>query len=480
MEFETVIGLEIHAQLLTSTKIFCTCSSSFGAEQNTHACPVCLGMPGVLPVLNKKVVEYAIKMGLATNCKIASRSIFARKNYFYPDLPKGYQISQFEEPICEYGHVDIIVEGEPRRIRLTRIHMEEDAGKSIHAEEFVASDETLVDVNRCGTPLIEIVTEPDIRSPREAFVFLNELRQILRYLNICDGNMEEGSLRCDANISIRPKGDTKLGTKAELKNMNSFRGVEKAIEYEVLRQTDIITSGGKVQQQTLLWDDKRMEVQPIRSKEMAHDYRYFPDPDLVPVDVAPEWIEAIRADMPELPAARRERFRTQFKLPEYDAAVLTETKDVADYFEAVAAHIDDAKLVSNWIMGEVLRTLNEQKLDIADFPINPQRLAGLVDLIQKSVISGKIAKSVFTEMLTSTDSAQQIVDAKGLTQVSDSSELDQVINDIITANPDAVERFKAGETKLTGFFVGQIMKATQGKANPKVVNQLLMEKLNKK
>ena len=478
MEFETVIGLEIHAQLLTQTKIFCGCRAAFGAEQNTQVCPVCLGLPGVLPVLNQKVVDYAIRIGLATYCVIRHRSVFARKNYFYPDLPKGYQISQFEEPICEHGYLEIDVDGGNRRIGLTRIHMEEDAGKSIHAEDWVDADVSFVDVNRCGTPLVEMVTEPDIRSAHEAYIFLNELRQIVRYLEICDGNMDEGSLRCDANVSIRPKGEKKLGVKTELKNMNSFRGVEKALEYEIKRQIEIVRDGGTVQQETLLWDEKRNMVLPMRSKEMSHDYRYFPDPDLVPVEIDSARIDAIRKTLPELPAERRRRFSDTLGLPPYDAQVLTESRATADYFEAVLAFMPDAKLVSNWVMGEVLRTLNEQKMEINDFPVSPERLGRLLHLLKKNAISGNIAKTVFQHMLASGDSPEQIIEQQGLAQMSDSSELETIIDEVLRNNPNEVAKFRSGKKKLFGFLMGQVMQATQGKANPQMVSRILTEKLN--
>jgi len=480
MSYEPVIGLEVHAQLLVDSKIFCRCGTVFGAPQNSQVCPICLGMPGVLPVLNRKAVEFAIKMGLATNCRIAAHSIFARKNYFYPDLPKGYQISQYEEPLCEKGWVEVELEdGSLKRIGLTRIHLEEDAGKSVHAEGYVADNETLIDVNRCGTPLIEIVSEPDIRSPREAYLYLNRLRQLVRYLGICDGNMEEGSLRCDANISIRPVGEEKFGTKTELKNMNSFRNVEKAIEFEINRQIQLVESGGKVVQQTMLWDANNGKVLPMRSKEQAHDYRYFPEPDLTPLRVDEKWREEMQRTLPELPMARRNRFIEQYGLPKYDAEVLTDEKAIADYFEAAAKLVQDAKLVSNWVMGEVLRILKDQKITITQFAIKPTAFAELLNLIAGGTISAKIAKEIFEEMLASSKSAKAIVAEKGLVQVSDTSVIEKAVDEIIAAHPKEVERYRNGEEKVFGFLVGQLMKAMRGKANPKVANEILKKKLQK-
>ncbi|MBD3290372.1 Asp-tRNA(Asn)/Glu-tRNA(Gln) amidotransferase subunit GatB [candidate division KSB1 bacterium] len=478
MEFEPVIGLEIHAQLTTKSKIFCRCSTKFGADPNSQVCPVCLGMPGVLPVINKTAVEYAIKMGLATNCTIASHSVFARKNYFYPDLPKGYQISQFEEPLCLNGYLEIGLEGKSHKIGITRIHLEEDAGKSVHAEDWVEQNETLVDVNRCGVPLIEIVSEPDIRSPQQAYAYLNGLRQILQYLEICDGNMEEGSLRCDANISVRPKGATEFGVKTEMKNMNSFRGVEKALEFEIARQIDIIKSGGRVQQETLLWDERNSVAVPMRSKEEAHDYRYFPEPDLLPLAVDDQWKKSVKESMPELPVARRKRFVENYQIPDYDAGILTENRAVADYFEDVAGRVNDAKLTSNWVMGEVLRALNERKQDIREFPIRSNRLAELLKILLKKEISASVAKTVFKEMLVSEDSPEKIVEARGLTQISDSSEIADIIDQVIANNPKEVEKYRSGKTKLFGFLMGQVMKATRGTANPQLVNKILKEKLD--
>jgi aspartyl-tRNA(Asn)/glutamyl-tRNA(Gln) amidotransferase subunit B len=480
MNYEPIIGLEVHAQLLTDSKIFCRCGTTFGAPQNSQVCPVCLGMPGVLPVLNRKAVEFAMKMGVAMNCRIAEHSIFARKNYFYPDLPKGYQISQYEEPLCENGWIEIELEnGSLKRIGIIRIHLEEDAGKSVHAEEYVSENETLVDVNRCGTPLIEIVSGPDIHSPREAYLYLNRIRQLVRYLGICDGNMEEGSLRCDANISVRPVGEKKLGTKTELKNMNSFRNVERALEFEINRQIQILQSGGEVVQQTLFWDANKATVIPMRSKEYAHDYRYFPEPDLVPIHVEEKWREEIHTSLPELPMARRNRFVEQYGLPKYDAGVLTEEQAVANYFEAVANLAKDAKQASNWVMGEVLRVLKEKKIDVSEFSIAPPALAELLNLITDGTISVKIAKEVFDEMAATGSSAKTIVEQKGLVQVSDTSTIEKSIDEVLAANPKEVERYRNGEERLFGFLVGQVMKATRGKANPKMVNEVLRERLRK-
>ena len=475
MQFEPVIGLEVHAQLKTATKIFCGCSTEFGAPPNTHTCPVCLGMPGVLPVLNKKVVEYTLRMALATDCTIPGQSRFARKNYFYPDLPKGYQISQYELPIAIDGHVDINVEGQTRRIGLTRIHMEEDAGKLVHADNQPVS---FVDLNRTGTPLMEIVSEPDMRSAEEAGAYLRSLRSIIRWIDVGDGNMEEGSFRCDANVSIRPVGSPEFGTRTELKNLNSFKHVEKAIVYEIARQTEILLDGGQVVQETRLWDPDKGVTHSMRSKEEAHDYRYFPDPDLVPLVVDAQWVEQVRLELPELPAQRRDRFQSDFGLPEYDAGVLTSSRELADFFEACLKAFNQPKTVSNWIMGPLLGLLNSENKTVEQSPISASDLARLLKLIQDDVISGKIAKTVFDEMAATGQPADQIVAQKGLAQVSDTGALETEIDKIIAASPDEVTRYKAGNKKLMGFFVGQVMKATQGKANPKLANEILDKKLN--
>jgi aspartyl-tRNA(Asn)/glutamyl-tRNA(Gln) amidotransferase subunit B len=474
MQFEPVIGLEIHAQLKTATKIFCGCSTEFGAPPNTHTCPVCLGMPGVLPVLNQKVVEYTLRMALATHCTIPLQSRFARKNYFYPDLPKGYQISQYELPIAVDGHVEIDLDGATKRIGITRIHMEEDAGKLVHDG---ARPISLVDLNRTGTPLMEIVSEPDLRSAHEASAYLRVLRTIIRWIGVGDGNMEEGSFRCDANVSIRPKGSDTLGTRTETKNVNSFKNVEKAIQYEIARQTDILQEGGEVVQETRLWDPDQGVTYSMRSKEEAHDYRYFPDPDLLPLVIDPSWVEAVQKTLPELPAARRTRFVADFQLPDYDAGVLTSSRELADYFETCLEKIDQPKQVANWIMGPLLGLLNADGKTIAQSPIGAHDLAGLLQLIDEEIISGKIAKTVFEKMATCGKTAKQIVAEKGLAQVSDRGALEAEIDKLIEAHPDEAARFKEGNRKLMGFFVGQVMKATQGKANPKLVNQIISNKL---
>jgi aspartyl-tRNA(Asn)/glutamyl-tRNA(Gln) amidotransferase subunit B len=478
MNYEPVIGLEVHAQLLTESKIFCGCSTKFGREPNQNACPVCAGFPGVLPVLNKRVVEYAIKAGLATHCAIARSSVLARKNYFYPDLPKGYQISQYEMPICVDGHIDIEVDGAVKRVRLTRIHMEEDAGKNIHDAHTGSS---LVDLNRAGVPLLEIVSEPDLRSCEEAGAYLRTLRAILQYLGICDGNMEEGSFRCDANVSLRPQGSQALGTKIEIKNLNSFRAVERALEFEVERQIRTLSGGGKLVQETRLWDEHREQTRSMRSKESAHDYRYFPDPDLLPLTLDESWIAEVRATLPELPTLRKARFIADYGLPAYDADLLTSRKDIADYFEdAVKVH-PNPKALSNWIVGDLFRVLKERRLDdelyITVWPAPAEHMAQLVQMIDQEKISGKIAKVVFESMLESNHTPQQIVSEKGLEQVSDTNSIEASIDQMLAANPKQVEQYLAGNEKVFGFLVGQIMKATQGKANPQKVNELLRKKI---
>ncbi len=475
MQFEPVIGLEIHAQLKTATKIFCGCSTEFGAPPNTHTCPVCLGMPGVLPVLNKKVVEYTLRMALATHCTIPEQSRFARKNYFYPDLPKGYQISQYELPIAINGHVNIDLNGDTKRIGLTRIHMEEDAGKLIHDD---ARPISLVDLNRTGTPLMEIVSEPDLRSAEEAGAYLRMLRTIIRWIGVGDGNMEEGSFRCDANVSIRPQGSGAFGIRTEIKNLNSFKNVEKAIQYEIARQTDLLLEGGKVVQETRLWDPGQGVTLSMRSKEEAHDYRYFPDPDLLPLIIHRDWVDAVRNSLPELPDARRARFIADYRLTAYDAGVLTASRELADYFESCVEHVKQPKQAANWIMGPLLGLLKAEGKTIEQAPISAQNLSGLIKLMDDDVISGKIAKTVFEEMAATGKPAAQIVDEQGLSQVSDTKSLESAIDRVIAASPDEVARFKAGNKKLMGFFVGQVMKATQGKANPKMVNAILGRKLN--
>ena len=479
-KYEAVIGLEVHAQLLTVSKIFCGCPARFGQPPNSQTCPVCTGMPGSLPVLNRKALLFTIKTGLAMNCSISPFSRFARKNYFYPDLPKGYQISQYEMPVCEHGFVEIETSAGARRIGLTRIHLEEDAGKNIHEG---TGPWSLVDLNRAGVPLMEIVSEPDMRSPEEAGAYMRKLRTILRYIGVCDGNMEQGSLRCDANVSVRPAGQATLGTKVELKNMNSFKFVEKALEYEIKRQISEIEGGGKIIQETRLWDSAAGITQPMRTKEEAHDYRYFPEPDLVPFMPAPYWVEEIRASIPELPDARRERFISAFGLPGYDAGLLTSELPLADWFEEAVRLGGQPKAVSNWMMGELARLLNEDGISIEASPVAPASLVELLSLIEAGTISGKVAKDVFEEMYRDKNknkkSAAAIVKEKGLVQISDASELAAVIERVIGENPSEAERLKGGEEKLLGFFVGRVMKATKGKANPGMINKLIKEKLSK-
>lgn len=474
MEFETVIGLEIHAQMKTASKIFCGCSTAFGAPPNTHTCPICLALPGALPVLNRKVVEFAIRLGLATNSTLNKENYFARKNYFYPDLPKNYQISQYELPICEHGRVDIETENGTKTIGITRIHMEEDAGKLVHDEHDALS---YVDLNRGGTPLLEIVSEPDMRSPEEAVAYLRKVHAIVRYLDICDGNMQEGSFRCDANISLRPRGQQKFGTRAELKNMNSFRNVQLALEYEQRRQRDILLEGGAVVQQTLLWNPDKGCSEPMRDKEEAHDYRYFPDPDLVPVRLENEWIEEVRANLPELPDIRQERFIRDFALSAYDAAILTASRDLADYFEAACLEYPQAKKLANFIGTELLRDYSAERIN--DCPVRPGQLARLLNMVESGRISGKIAKTVFAEMLASGEEPEQIVEKQGLAQMSDGDELVQMVREIIAAHPAQAQQFREGKTKVIGFFVGQLMQKTKGQANPQMANTLFSQELHK-
>ncbi len=472
--YETVIGLEIHAQLKTESKIFCSCSTRFGQEPNENTCPVCFGMPGVLPVLNKKAVEYGIKMALAVDCRVNKRSVFARKNYFYPDLPKGYQISQYEEPLAEHGRINIFAGEGEKEIGITRIHMEEDAGKSIHS----ATDNiSYVDLNRTGVPLLEIVSEPDMRSPGEAVAYLKALRGILLYLEICDGNMEEGSFRCDANVSIRPKGQEEFGTRAEIKNMNSFRHVQKALEYEISRQIDLVEDGEEIVQETRLFDVDKGATRSMRGKEEAHDYRYFPDPDLTPLIIDPQWVESLRTDLPELPIARQKRFVSAYNLPEPDALVLTSEKDLADFFETAVSLYNQPKKICNWIMGELLGKLNETGLSISRAKISPGHLAKLVRLVDEDKISGKIAKSVFVEVFDKGTDPEKIVEEKGLVQISDSSALEGMVDEVLAAYPDEVQRYRDGQKKLMGFFVGQVMKKSRGQANPGLVNKILSRKL---
>lgn len=479
MKYEAVIGLEVHTELRTATKIFCSCKTSFGAEPNTNVCPVCLGLPGVLPVLNKKVLEFAVRTGLALNCEISRYSKFDRKNYYYPDLPKNFQTSQYDLPICEHGHLDIEVDGKKSTVRITRAHMEEDAGKLVHhGTSITDSDYSLVDYNRTGTPLLEIVSEPDIRSAKEAVAYMEKLRAILQYCGVSDCKMEEGSLRCDANISVRPVGQKELGTKTEIKNINSFRGVERAIEYEAMRQAQLLEDGGTVVQETRTWDEKEGVTKSMRKKEEANDYRYFPEPDLVPFTVSDEYIEEIRKTLPELPDARKARYMQEYGLDAYNADYLTNDKDRADYFEAMVAAGADPKEAANWLMGDFAKLLSRDGLEMKDAPVKAADMAALLQLITKGTISGKIAKQVFSEMWTSGKTPETIVKEKGLVQISDTGALEELADRIIAANPQSVADFKAGKKKAVGFLMGQIMKETKGKANPQIVNGILTKKLS--
>lgn len=471
-DWDAVIGLEIHAQLLTQSKMFSPDSTTFGGADNENIDPVSLGLPGALPVVNGKAIEFSMKTGLALNCSIRKKSVFARKNYFYPDLPKGYQISQFDEPLCYEGYVDYFLDGKMRRVRIERAHMEEDAGKSLHQGEF-----TLINLNRAGVPLLEIVSGPDMSSAQEAAEYARTVRKILRYLNVCDGNLEEGSMRCDCNVSVRKKGEKKFGTKVELKNINSFRFIEKAIEYEIQRQIDCIESGESIVQETRLYDPTKNRTFAMRSKEEAHDYRYFPDPDLLPVTVTDQMLNKVKAELPELPLARATRFQQAFQLPEYDSFVLTQEKNIADYFEAVAEKSGNPKAASNWIMTELLRELNEAKVEVEQSPVSAGHLAEMIQMIDKKEISGKMAKDVFAEMWKTKSSPKDIVKAKGMSQITDSSAIEKIIEDVMNASAQAVADYRGGKTKLFGFFVGQVMKASKGQANPEMVNKILLEKL---
>ncbi|OGS02026.1 MAG: aspartyl/glutamyl-tRNA amidotransferase subunit B [Elusimicrobia bacterium RIFOXYB12_FULL_50_12] len=478
MDFETVIGLEVHAQLKTDSKIFCSCPTEFGKGENTNICPVCTGQPGVLPVLNEKAVEFIAKTGLALNCRVNTRSIFARKQYFYPDLPKNYQISQYELPVCESGFVDIKIDKETKRIRVHRIHLEEDAGKLLHAIGARELDHSLVDYNRTGVPLMEIVSEADMRSPEEAYQYLSALKNILEYLGVSDCDMEEGKFRCDANISLRPYGQKEFGTKAELKNMNTLKGVREALEHEVERQAEILSAGGKIIQETRLWDAGLGETRSMRVKEEAHDYRYFPEPDLVPIELDEKYVSAVKAGLPELPEARSNRFAAELGLSEYDASVLTSEKPLADYFEAALPEKDAAKLTANWVISELLGRLNASGTNINTSPVGPENLRGLLKLIQNGTISGKIAKTVFDDMFNTGKNAGTIVEEKGLTQISDEAALAKLCGEAIAETPKAVEEYRSGKERALGSLVGVVMKKTQGKANPGLVNKILKEKLS--
>jgi aspartyl-tRNA(Asn)/glutamyl-tRNA(Gln) amidotransferase subunit B len=474
MIYEVVIGVEVHAQLRTKSKLFCGCGTTFGLTANSQTCPLCLGLPGTLPVLNQAAVEMAVRAGLALNCTIAANDLFARKNYFYPDLPKGYQISQYEAPICEHGWIEIAASEGKKRVRIRRAHLEEDAGKSVHV---AGTNGSRVDLNRAGTPLLEIVTEPDLRSAEEVVAYLKGLRDVLMYLEVCDGNMEEGSFRCEPNLSLRPLGQKEFGTKVELKNINSFKFVKDAIEYEVKRQTKVLNDGGKIRQETRLWNIDRGETAVMRSKEEAHDYRYFPDPDLVPLKLEKEWIEGCRKYVTELPAARLQRFVSEFALSEYDAGVLTASKAVADYFESCVKLFNQPKTVSNWVMGELTRELNNSGTDASASPVSPERLVGLLQMVDKGMISLKVAREIFPEVYLSRKEPDQIVQEKRLIQVSDELSIGGMIDEVVAKNPTQVAQFKEGKQQVLGFLVGQVMKASGGKANPGKVNELLKKRL---
>lgn len=475
-DYEVIIGLEVHAELSTNTKIYCNCTTEFGADPNTHCCPICTGMPGTLPVLNKKVVEYAVKMGLATNCKIANFSKQDRKNYYYPDLPKAYQISQYDLPLCENGHIDIEVDGKKKTIGITRIHIEEDAGKLIHD---AYTGDTLVDMNRCSVPLIEIVSEPDMRSAKEAVEYMQALKSILEYLDICDCKMQEGSLRCDVNLSVRPVGQKEFGTRTETKNLNSFKAIQNSIEFEIKRQIEVLENGGTIYQETRRFDDTKGEGYAMRTKEEANDYRYFPEPDLAPIVLSDEYINSIKESLPELPNVKKERYLKEYNLSLYDANILTMSIKTANYFENVVKKCNNPKMVANWIMGDFARLLNENDISIDESRIGEENLASLIDLIDKGTISSKIAKTVFEEMFNTGKEAKQIVEEKGLVQISDEGAIKEIVEKVVENNPQSIIDYKAGRDRALGFLVGQVMKESKGKANPGLVNKLLLEILNK-
>ncbi len=476
-DYEVIIGLEVHAELATKTKIYCNCSTEFGADPNTHCCPVCTGMPGTLPVLNKKVVEYAVKMGLATNSEIARFSKQDRKNYFYPDLPKAYQVSQYDLPLCEHGHIDITLSnGTKKSIGITRIHIEEDAGKLIH-DAFTG--DTLVDMNRCAVPLIEIVSEPDIRSAEEAVAYMQTLKEILEYLEICDCKMQEGSLRCDVNLSVRKKGETKFGTRTETKNLNSFKSIERSIEFETNRQIEELEKGGVIYQETRRFDDDKGIGYAMRSKEDAHDYRYFPEPDLAPIVLSDEYIESLKNSLPEMPHVKKERYMTEYGLSEYDATQLTSSKKTANYFEKTVSICKSPKQVANWIMSDFAKMLNEAEIEIDASKVTEENLASLITLIDSGKISSAIAKKVFIDMFNTGKMAEEIVKEKGLIQISDEGAIKEIVLKVVENNPKSVEDYHNGKDKAIGFLVGQIMKETKGKANPKIVNEILIQELNK-
>lgn len=478
MSYETVIGLEVHAQLLTKTKLFCSCSTEFGKAPNHNTCPVCLGLPGVLPVLNRSVVEFAMRAGLATGCRITLKSVFARKNYFYPDLPKGYQISQYELPICQKGFLNVELDGQTKHIGITRIHIEEDAGKLVHEHpDTRATNASWVDLNRAGVPLLEIVSEPDMRTPQEAVAYLKKLRTTLMYLGICDGNMEEGSLRCDANVSLRPVGTEKFGTRAELKNINSFRNVERAIIFEVQRQSEILDSGGKVVQETRLWNADRGETYSMRGKEEAHDYRYFPDPDLLPLVIEKNWLDSVQKKLPELPDQKKERFQKDYHLQATDAEILTSSKGVADFFEECLQSYPQPKKVANWTINEFLRMMKSDETLIPRSPLKPVHVGETLKLVEEGKISGSAAKIVLQKVYETGQAPASIIEKEVLSQVSDEGAIEAIIDQVIAANPKEVERFRGGNDKLLAFFVGQVMKESKGRANPAKVNELLKKKL---